>query len=44
MITKNGLWIRDEINKKISIINAESINNNQLINEGLAKEYWGGKR
>tara|TARA_B100000427_G_scaffold309910_1_gene299305 strand:+ start:687 stop:1766 length:1080 start_codon:yes stop_codon:yes gene_type:complete len=37
VITENGLWIRDEINKKISIINAESINNNELINVSIVQ-------
>ena len=37
VITENGLWIRDEINKKISIINAESINNNQLMNVSIVQ-------
>ena len=32
VITENGLWMRDEINNKISIINAEKINNNFLKN------------
>tara|TARA_B100000767_G_C19759977_1_gene534722 strand:- start:39 stop:1121 length:1083 start_codon:yes stop_codon:yes gene_type:complete len=32
VITKNGLWIRDIINEKITIINAEKIYDNFLIN------------
>ena len=31
VITENGLWIRDEINQKINIINADRIENNILI-------------
>ena len=31
VITKNGLWIKDKINGKISIINASKINNEFLI-------------
>lgn len=32
VITKNGLWIRDKINKKSMIINASSIKDNNLLN------------
>tara|TARA_B110000037_G_scaffold6719_1_gene7216 strand:- start:4317 stop:5396 length:1080 start_codon:yes stop_codon:yes gene_type:complete len=32
VITENGLWIRDEIDGNINIINAEQINNNYLEN------------
>ena len=32
VITKNGLWIKDEINGKTKIINASKIQNNFLIN------------
>ena len=32
VITKNGLWIKDEINEKIYIINSSRIENNFLIN------------
>tara|TARA_B100000795_G_C22742986_1_gene416165 strand:- start:87 stop:1166 length:1080 start_codon:yes stop_codon:yes gene_type:complete len=32
VITENGLWIRDEVDGNISIINAEHINNNYLEN------------
>ena len=32
VITENGLWIKDEINNKINIINAEKIEKNLLIN------------
>ena len=31
-ITENGLWIKDEINENINIINAEKIAKNKLIN------------
>ena len=31
VITKNGLWIKDEINGKIKIINASKIDNNYLL-------------
>tara|TARA_B100001123_G_scaffold62734_1_gene68708 strand:- start:2227 stop:3312 length:1086 start_codon:yes stop_codon:yes gene_type:complete len=31
-ITENGLWIKDEINKNINIVNAEKIAQNKLIN------------
>ena len=31
-ITENGLWIKDEINENINIINAEKISKNKLIN------------
>ena len=31
-ITENGLWIKDEINDNINIVNAEKINENILIN------------
>ena len=32
VITKNGLWIKDKINKKIIITNASSVNQNYLSN------------
>jgi lipopolysaccharide export system permease protein len=32
VITENGLWIKDEINNKINIINAEKIIDNELLN------------
>ena len=32
VITENGLWIKDEINSKINIINAEKIIDNELLN------------
>jgi len=31
-ITENGLWIKDEINENINVINAEKIDKNKLIN------------
>jgi len=31
-ITENGLWIKDEINENINIVNAEKIAKNKLIN------------
>ena len=31
VITKNGLWIKDEINNKIKIVNASKIDNNFLL-------------
>ena len=31
-ITENGLWIKDEINENINIVNAEKISKNKLIN------------
>ena len=42
VITKNGLWIKDEIDNKINIINAEKIEENYLINVSImqfSKEY-----
>ena len=32
MVTKNGLWIKDNIDQNISIVNASKIENNFLIN------------
>ena len=32
VITENGLWIKDEINQKINIINASTVDNEFLIN------------
>ena len=37
VITENGLWIKDEINGKINIINADQINNNLLINVSIVQ-------
>lgn len=31
-ITENGLWIKDEINENINIVNAEKIDENKLLN------------
>ena len=31
-ITENGLWIKDEINENINIVNAYKISKNKLIN------------
>ena len=32
VITENGLWIKDEINKKVNIINANKVDNEFLLN------------
>ena len=37
VITENGLWIKDEINGKINIINADKINKNLLINVSIVQ-------
>ena len=37
VITQNGLWIKDEINKKIYIINSSKIENNFLINNFITE-------
>ena len=37
VITKNGLWIKDEINGKIYIINASKIDDNYLINSFITE-------
>jgi len=37
VITENGLWIKDEINGKINIINADKINENFLINVSIVQ-------
>ena len=39
VITENGLWIKDEINGKINIINADKINENLLINVSIVQFY-----
>ena len=42
VITKNGLWIKDEIDEKIYIINSSNIENNFLVNNFItefSKEY-----
>tara|TARA_B100001175_G_scaffold317232_1_gene333382 strand:+ start:323 stop:1414 length:1092 start_codon:yes stop_codon:yes gene_type:complete len=37
VITKNGLWIKDEINEKILIINSSKIEDNYLINSFITE-------
>ena len=37
VITKNGLWIKDEINDKIIITNSSEINNTFLINNFITE-------
>ena len=37
VITENGLWIKDEINGKINIINADKIDRNFLINVSIVQ-------
>jgi lipopolysaccharide export system permease protein len=37
VITENGLWIRDEINEKINVINADKINNELLVNVSIVQ-------
>jgi lipopolysaccharide export system permease protein len=37
VITKNGLWIKDEINQKIYIINSSKIDNNFLIDNFITE-------
>ena len=37
VITENGLWIKDEINDNINIINARQINNEFLLNVSITK-------
>ena len=37
VITQNGFWIKDEINKTISITNADKINKNYLINVSIVQ-------
>ena len=37
VVTENGLWIRDEINQTINIINADKINNNLLVNVSIVQ-------
>ena len=36
-ITENGLWIKDEINENINIVNAEKISKNKLINVDILR-------
>ena len=37
VITKNGLWIKDEVDEKIYIVNASKIQNNFLINSFITE-------
>ena len=37
VITENGLWIKDEINDNINIINARKVNNEFLLNVSITK-------
>jgi lipopolysaccharide export system permease protein len=37
VITENGLWIKDEINDSINIINASKVNNEFLLNVSITK-------
>ncbi|MDB2601861.1 LptF/LptG family permease, partial [Candidatus Pelagibacter bacterium] len=37
VITENGLWIKDEINDNINIINAHKVNNQFLLNVSITK-------
>ena len=37
VVTENGLWIKDEIDEIISIINAATINKNSLINVSITQ-------
>jgi len=37
VITENGLWIKDEINDNINIINASKVNNEFLLNVSITK-------
>ena len=37
VITENGLWIKDEINDEINIINASKVNNEFLLNVSITK-------
>jgi lipopolysaccharide export system permease protein len=37
VITKNGLWIKDEIDNKIYIINSSEIKDNFLINNFITE-------
>ena len=37
VITENGLWIRDEVNETINIINADKINKDLLINVSIVQ-------
>ena len=37
VITENGLWIKDEINENINIINASKVNNEFLLNVSITR-------
>jgi len=37
VITENGLWIKDEINKNINIINADKVNNEFLLDVSITR-------
>ena len=37
VVTENGLWIKDEINKKINIINAEKLEGNNLLDVSITQ-------
>ena len=37
VITENGLWIKDEINEEINIINASKVNNEFLLNVSITR-------
>jgi lipopolysaccharide export system permease protein len=37
VITENGLWIKDEINDSINIINASKVNNEYLLNVSITR-------
>ena len=37
IVTKNGLWIKDEIDNKILIINSMEINENYLLNNSITE-------
>ena len=37
VITENGLWIKDEINDNINIINASKVSNNYLLNVSVTR-------
>ena len=40
VITKNGLWIKDEIDNKIYIINSSEIKDNFLIDNFIIKSFY----
>ena len=37
VVTNNGLWIKDEINKKILIVNSQEIQDKFLINNSISE-------